>query len=40
LRITSKFDLKRICKALGAMPIARVDAPTKEEIGICDECFV
>lgn len=33
VRITSKFELKRICKALGAVPIARIDAPTPEELG-------
>eukprot|EP00825_Cyclidium_porcatum_P028382 TRINITY_DN3065_c0_g1_i1.p1 TRINITY_DN3065_c0_g1~~TRINITY_DN3065_c0_g1_i1.p1 ORF type:complete len:451 (-),score=92.16 TRINITY_DN3065_c0_g1_i1:456-1808(-) len=40
VRITSKFDLQRICKALQAIPLARVDAPTPDEIGTCDECFV
>jgi T-complex protein 1 subunit theta len=28
VRITSKFELKRICKAIGATPLARLDAPT------------
>jgi T-complex protein 1 subunit theta len=29
VRITSKFELKRICKAIGATPLARLDAPTE-----------
>ena len=40
VKVTSKFELKRICKALGASPIARVDAPTPEEIGFCDSAIV
>lgn len=40
VRITSKFELARICKALQAIPLAKVDAPTPEEIGYCDECYV
>jgi T-complex protein 1 subunit theta len=40
VRVTSKFELKRICKAVGATPIARLDAPTPEEIGECDEVRV
>ena len=28
VRINSKFELKRICKAIGATPIPRLDAPT------------
>lgn len=40
VKVASKFELKRICKALGASPIARLDAPTPEEIGYCDSAFV
>ncbi|EGR34619.1 hypothetical protein IMG5_005740 [Ichthyophthirius multifiliis] len=40
VKVQSKFELKRICKALGASPIARVDAPTPEEIGFCDSATV
>lgn len=36
LKVTSKFELKRLCKALGATPVARLGAPTAEEIGSCD----
>lgn len=40
VKIQSKFDIKRLCKALGATPVARVDPPTPEEMGECDECHV
>lgn len=36
IKVTSKFELKRLCKALGATPIARLGAPTEEEVGTCD----
>lgn len=35
-KIPSKFDLKRLCKAVGATPLARLGAPTEEEAGWCD----
>ncbi|KAL4512322.1 hypothetical protein ABPG72_005324 [Tetrahymena utriculariae] len=40
VKCTSKFELKRICKALGASPVARLDAPNPEEIGFCDAASV
>lgn len=40
VKVSSKFELKRICKALGACPIARLDAPNPEEIGFCDSACV
>jgi T-complex protein 1 subunit theta len=49
LKVTSKFELKRICKvclitilckALGATPIARLGSPIPDEIGTCDSVFV
>jgi len=36
LKIQSKFDLRRICKAVGATPLVRLGAPTPEEMGYCD----
>jgi len=36
LKTLSKFDLRRICKAVGATPLARLGAPTPEELGFCD----
>jgi len=40
VRIMSKFELKRICKAIGATALASLVAPTKDEMGTCDEVFV
>lgn len=40
LKVTSKFELKRLCKALGATPIARLGAPIVDELGTCDLVFV
>jgi T-complex protein 1 subunit theta len=31
VRIMSKFELKRICKAIGATALASLVAPTKDE---------
>lgn len=36
LRIMSKFELKRICKALNATPMASLGEPTQEELGFVD----
>lgn len=36
MRIQSKFDLRRFCRAVGANPMARLGAPTAEEVGYCD----
>lgn len=33
----SKFELRRLAKAVGAIPLARLGAPTPEEMGYCDE---
>lgn len=40
LKVTSKFELKRLCKALGATPVARLGSPIPDEIGTCDKVFV
>lgn len=36
IRVPSKFDLKRVCKAVGTIPLSRLGAPSMEEIGWCD----
>jgi len=36
IKVSSKFDLRRICKATGATPLVRFGAPVPEEIGTCD----
>jgi T-complex protein 1 subunit theta len=40
MRIQSKFELRRFCRAVGANPLARLGAPTEEEAGFADvvEC--
>ena len=40
LRIISKFELKRICKALNATPLASLGQPTQEELGFADKIEV
>jgi T-complex protein 1 subunit theta len=40
VKVVSKFDLRRLCRFLGATALSRVGAPTKEEIGSCDRCEV
>ncbi|ELU09284.1 hypothetical protein CAPTEDRAFT_170370 [Capitella teleta] len=36
VRLMSKFDLRRLCKAIGATPLPRITVPTGEEMGHCD----
>jgi T-complex protein 1 subunit theta len=36
VKVQSKFDLRRLCKATGATAIVRLGAPTPEEMGSCD----
>lgn len=36
VRIPSKFDLRRLCRALGATPLARLGAPLAEELGLAE----
>jgi len=37
VKTPSKFQLRRICKAVGATPLVKIGAPTQEELGSCDE---
>ncbi|OCH89409.1 T-complex protein 1 [Obba rivulosa] len=41
LKVLSKFDLRRLCRVVGATPLARLGAPTPEEAGHVDvfECI-
>lgn len=39
-KITSKFELKRICKALGCIPKAQFDRPLEDELGVCNTAYV
>lgn len=36
LKVQSKFDLKRLSRALGASPLARLGAPMEEEMGMAE----
>jgi len=36
VKIPSKFQLRRVCKAVGATPLVKLGAPTQEELGYCD----
>lgn len=40
VRVMSKFELRRICKCLGATGLVRMGAPTPEEMGYADEVSV
>ncbi|KAJ1755212.1 T-complex protein 1 subunit theta [Coemansia sp. RSA 2167] len=37
VRCPSKFELRRLCRVVGANPLARFGVPTPEEMGYCDE---
>ncbi|CAG8537912.1 3581_t:CDS:2 [Ambispora gerdemannii] len=36
VKVLSKFDLRRLCRVTGASALARLGAPTPEEMGHCD----
>ncbi|CAE6498879.1 unnamed protein product [Rhizoctonia solani] len=36
IKVLSKFDLRRLCRVIGATPLARLGAPTPEEAGSVD----
>ncbi|KAI5481432.1 T-complex protein 1 subunit theta [Pseudohyphozyma bogoriensis] len=36
IKVLSKFDLRRVCRVVGATPLARLGAPTPDEMGQCD----
>jgi chaperonin GroEL (HSP60 family) len=36
LKVLSKFDLRRLCRVVNAVPLARLGAPTPEEAGYVD----
>jgi len=40
LRVTSKFELKRLCKAIQATALVRLGAPVPEELGTADSVQV
>ncbi|PWU93913.1 putative chaperonin alpha subunit [Trypanosoma cruzi] len=40
VKVSSKFELRRLCTAVGARVLARLDTPTVEDIGSCDNVDV
>lgn len=40
VRVTSKWDLRRLCKTVGATILPKLTCPTPEEIGLCDRVFM
>jgi len=40
IRIMSKFDLRRICRAIGAKALVRLGPPSPDEMGFCDKVSV
>lgn len=36
IKCSSKFQSRRLCKSIGASPLVRLGAPTRDEIGECD----
>jgi len=40
VRIQSKWDLRRLCKTVGATILPKLAPPTKEECGYCDKVFL
>ncbi|CAG8556302.1 1929_t:CDS:2 [Acaulospora morrowiae] len=36
IKVLSKFDLRRLCRVIGATPLARLGPPMPEEMGYCD----
>lgn len=40
LRLQSKFDLKRVCRATGATALLKLIPPKPDEMGVCDEVQV
>eukprot|EP00294_Goniomonas_avonlea_P001277 CAMPEP_0114564122 /NCGR_PEP_ID=MMETSP0114-20121206/13518_1 /TAXON_ID=31324 /ORGANISM="Goniomonas sp, Strain m" /LENGTH=540 /DNA_ID=CAMNT_0001750101 /DNA_START=10 /DNA_END=1632 /DNA_ORIENTATION=- len=40
IKCPSKFETRRVCKTIGATGMARVGAPTPEEMGTCDHVSV
>uniref|UniRef100_A0AAQ5ZIY7 T-complex protein 1 subunit theta n=1 Tax=Amphiprion ocellaris TaxID=80972 RepID=A0AAQ5ZIY7_AMPOC len=40
VRLNSKWDLRRLCKTVGAVALPRLTAPTPEEMGHCDSVYL
>ena len=40
VRLTSKWDMRRLAKSIGATVLPRLAAPTPDEMGFCDDVKV
>lgn len=40
VKLNSKFDLKRLCRATGATALPVLTAPSAKELGHCDQVYV
>jgi len=40
VRLSSKWDVRRLCKAVGATPLPKMTPPTSEELGYADKVFM
>jgi len=40
VRLTSKWDVRRLCKSVGATPLPKLTTPTKDELGYADRVYV
>ncbi|GFR62059.1 T-complex protein 1 subunit theta-like [Elysia marginata] len=40
VRLLSKWDLRRLCKSIGATPLPKIVSPTSDECGFCNHVFV
>eukprot|EP00761_Pharyngomonas_kirbyi_P003334 gb/GECH01003338.1/.p1 GENE.gb/GECH01003338.1/~~gb/GECH01003338.1/.p1 ORF type:complete len:540 (+),score=137.37 gb/GECH01003338.1/:1-1620(+) len=40
VKVPSKFDQRRLCRAVGARPAVRMGVPSQEKLGNCDEVVV
>ncbi|CAL1270899.1 unnamed protein product [Larinioides sclopetarius] len=40
VRLQSKFDVRRVCRTVGATPLPKLCTPSKEEVGFCDQVYV
>ena len=40
VRLTSKWDLRRLCRTVGATILPKLALPSQEELGLCDRVFL
>ena len=40
VRLTSKWDMRRLAKSIGATVLPRLASPTPDEMGFCDDVKV